>query len=495
MAQPWEVRLRKLEDRLAQVEGQGSGSYSSTPSGRPPSTSSPGQSPDSSAASSTQAQISAGFSLRLLPQSTVDIPHLSVDRARQLWQIYQTDIDPLLKIVNRQYVENALLSYPGGPPHRKSLLLAVSFAAVACKQPGLTPEYLGHARAVESALQSANVLSKPSISTLQALTIYLICGRLNMDQDYLRCMLALLVQLATKLKLDEDPEKLGIYFSEAEHRRRLWWHIVALDVRTAEQCGTDPIISSRLMRTKMPSMLSDSTLDSTAVLTPSSHAPSTFYTIVAFEMAKAAREVLLSLDSGLGAPAIDNKEYQIALSEQLHGALFNKYIRQCSCANSPVCRMTTEWYCIYSARLKLLVLHDGKVFLRKVSSDYASDPETDLLACIDLLNRVQVLRAHPEYSRWAWLWQNPVEWDVAAIALCAIATGSCTAGLVHRAWVAIDSFFETWTGHFGDPAHRRRWRALQTFRDWVRATKSRPVDTVQEMDFDPTIFDSSVWER
>jgi hypothetical protein len=45
-------------------------------------------------------------------------------------------------------------------------------------------------------------------------------------------------------------------------RRRLWWHIVALDVQYAEATATDPIISEAMWTTRFPSSYNDSELDS-----------------------------------------------------------------------------------------------------------------------------------------------------------------------------------------------------------------------------------------
>ena len=99
------------------------------------------------------------------------------------------------------------------------------------------------------------------------------------------------------------------------------------------------------------------------------------------------------------------------------------------------------------------------------------DGET-LQLCTGILKRIQELRADEVYSRWAWLWQNCTEWDACAVGLGLIATGKCSADVVQQAWIAIDTFFTSWTANFGDPAHQKRWKELETFRDWVRAMQS-----------------------
>ena len=320
-----------------------------------------------------------------------------------------------------------------------------------------------------------------------------------MDQEYLCTMLLLLVRLATKLNLDQDPADLGFDPTECEHRRRLYWHIITLYIRTAEACGTSPLIVSQHVRTKIPSTVPDPTLELEEAFDSPEHDPNTFYATMGFEMAKIARQVLFSLVPADEQGVPRNEIQQLNLSDQLHQALLSQYGRTCDCIDSPLCRFTIQWCSIYWTRLKLLVVHSNKLFLRQVSDNSVFDPEKDLLACIGILERVDRLRADIEYSRWAWLWQNCVEWDASAIALCMIATGKCTLEVVSRAWIALDTFFQTNSGSvdFGDPgkiplganagfyrsyllslAHRKRWRELVAFRDWVRDANSTASSSI-----------------
>jgi hypothetical protein len=193
------------------------------------------------------------------------MPFWSSEHVQNLWEVYLADVDPCLKLVEHQYVEDSVMAYPAICRNQMALLMAIVFATTACKRRTPTVEYQDHARALEKALQSAEVLTRPSIPTLQALTIYLSCGRLNMDQQYLEAMLLLLVQSAIKLLLDQDPLTLGYAPAECENRRRLWWHIVTLDLRTAEACDSRPRIVSKQINTKMPSSKQTNAQDSTNV--------------------------------------------------------------------------------------------------------------------------------------------------------------------------------------------------------------------------------------
>ena len=422
--------------------------------------------------SNSSTPSSTGFALRLSPEAEIAAPKWSVDHLRQLWEVYLADIDPFLKILDHQYVEDTLNCYPKICPTRLAVLIAIVFAYTACKTPDSLAEYHSYAKALENALQSANTLSQPSIPTLQALTIYLNCGRLNMDQEYLGTMLILLIRLAMRLRLDQDPADLGFEPDECEHRRLLWWSIIALDVRQAEACGSRPWITSRHIVTKIPSMVREIACGIDEGFEASESRACTCYSTMSFEMAKIARQVqyvLAPAKQGMPQDELENELRE--LSDQMHSALLAQYLQFPDCADSPVCRLTIQWCSIYWTRLKLLVSHSKRLFLRQVTDISTLDHERDLLDCISILNRVARLRTDAEYSRWAWLWQNCVEWDGAAIALCLIATNKCSVEAVGTAWIALDSFFRKWrSGNSGDSAHRRRWDELVAFRDWVRTT-------------------------
>lgn len=452
--QALEQRVRHLEHSLGVVEGH-SGSTSSE------SETAYSLSPTSRRRPPVYVETLAGPSLSSRPDDTA---------IHATWATYLTDVDPLLKLVDHQFVEDVLLTLPQPSAEGRALLSAIHFAAEVCRDRIAIAAYQAISREVEVSFQTANVLTQPTIPKLQAMTIYLTCGRLNMDQDYLSSRLADLVRLSAALHLDRDPVELGYLPADCEHRRRLWWHIVALDVRTAEACGTEPLIQNGETTASLPSMVRDASLRSDLIPRRDRHATCTVFAVVAIEMAELAKKFLFTADQNA------NPTTNMASMNQSHQALLNKHQAACECADSPICRLTAQWCQIYWSRQSLLLRHRDKVFLKRISiGGDSEDPivaDSDLQTCADILERVDSLRNDEEYSRWAWLWQNPVEWDVSAIALSTIAGGKCSIEYVNRAWAAIDSFFAAWTAPFGDPKHQRRWHELEVFRDWVRASTS-----------------------
>lgn len=455
-----ERKLQQLERRLVQVEGPSE--FADFESGAAHSLSSVSSEQIAGIAPlPTQAELQSGPSL---------LRGTDPRSVRAIWARYLTDIDPLLKLVDHQFVEDVLLTYPQPSAEGRALLSAIQFATEVCNDRISISMYETVSQTVETSFQAANVLTQPTVPKLQALTIYLTCGRVNMDQDYLCSSLSDLVRLSTILQLDRDPGELGYLPADCEHRRRLWWHIVSLDVRTAEACGTDLLIKNQGVKTNIPSMVRDASLRSNVIVESERHATCTVFAVAAIEMAELAKKFLFTGDRN-----IDPLRTQSSL-DQSHQDLLDRHKAACRCVNSPICRLTAEWCKIYWARQSLFVRHWDKVFLKRTTTEdeevHNEQAEKDLMVCVDILERVDGLRSHEDYSRWAWLWQNCVEWDISAIAMSTIASGHCSLEYVSRAWSAIDSFFAAWASPFGDPKHQKRWRELEVFRDWVRSSMS-----------------------
>ena len=151
-------------------------------------------------------------------------------------------------------------------------------------------------------------------------------------------------------------------------------------------------------------MVTDAALQSSTFFTASDHAPCSFYAVAAYEMTSIAYTILFS-----SAPGVDTVQ-RAKLSDELHQNLIERYMSSCTCVDSPICWLTLEWCKIYGARCKLLLYHWDRVFLRKVAHEETPDPNADLVACVRILEKVRELRSGRLYYRWAWLWQNCVEW-------------------------------------------------------------------------------------
>jgi Fungal specific transcription factor domain len=88
-------------------------------------------------------------------------------------------------------------------------------------------------------------------------------------------LLALAISIALRLNLHQDPSQTSLGESSyptvanrtsKEMRRRLWWHLMTLDVQYAEITKTDPTITEAMWTTRFPGSFNDGELDASSEL-------------------------------------------------------------------------------------------------------------------------------------------------------------------------------------------------------------------------------------
>ncbi|KAI0409907.1 fungal-specific transcription factor domain-containing protein [Xylaria palmicola] len=205
--------------------------------------------------------------------------HPSPEHIRYLASVYFRNVDMHLKILHRPTTLAALshlASHPetasGLAPELTALFFAVYYAATTSLAPAECARHLGQPHAdlaarfqagVERALQRADYLNSTSLETLQALTLYTCCLRSHGGSRASWALLGLPIRLAQALGLHRDGEDgaaaAGPRLSpfEAEQRRRLWWQLVVLDVRAAEDRGTSAIVARGGYDTRLPHNVDD----------------------------------------------------------------------------------------------------------------------------------------------------------------------------------------------------------------------------------------------
>lgn len=111
--------------------------------------------------------------------------------------------------------------------------------------------------AVEQSLARADYLNTSDIAVLQAFVLFLIVVRRHDDSRFCWTLTSLVIRIAQGMGLHRDGSHFGFTPFETEMRRRLWWGIMTLDLRSAEELGTDMTINDRAYDTKIPLNIND----------------------------------------------------------------------------------------------------------------------------------------------------------------------------------------------------------------------------------------------
>ncbi|KAL6241659.1 hypothetical protein RBB50_011441 [Rhinocladiella similis] len=412
-----------------------------------------------------------------------------------LWQVYLENVDPVLKMMHvpttQRQIFRASQNLAQIPPAYECLMFSIYYAAtISIQNPQSLRKLLQEERqvllerfqlGVEQSLSKASFMTTPSITTLQALTIYLICARQSVDKAYIWSMTGLLIRLAMKLGLHRDPATLGLPPFSAEMRRRLWWHIATLDVRTAEENDMDPLIYEHMFDTKLPTNINDTDLDVnvTSLPEPIRQRSEMLYTLVRFEGSYAARKLVFSskfsADNGYPGFSLQEKNDFV---ESISQDLTERYLKHCH-NKIPICFLAVSSIQMVLAKVKLTINHSARTAYTSIyDSRLASLTESS----IEVIEYAHTLRTSDEYGRWLWLFQKYIEWDAVAFllhSLCALPNPRW----LDRAWAALNNFFNTWedSGLQGD----RRWRRLKALR--VKAISVQSLQKINPGDVATTL--------
>jgi hypothetical protein len=284
------------------------------------------------------------------------------------------------------------------------------------------------------------------------------------------------VNIAFQNKLHRDGLELDIPPFEVEMRRRLWWQICILDVRTAEDNGSDPHILSTSFTTRLPSNVNDASLHPDMSEMPEANHGRTemSFTLVRFEGSNFARRIVFSdefchensydiLTASEKCVAINKFREQI---EQQYLSKLDKSI--------PLDFITAASIRLILVKLKLTVSKP-----RKTQTQHLIMQQNFRRTCVEILERARMLRQYEKGKLWLWLFQTYLEWD--ALSYLFINLSLVPAGDdVNLAWSAANNIYEYWKRR-SDIFLDRRWRNIEELR-------SRALHAKDSVHREPSVF-------
>ncbi|KAK7414044.1 hypothetical protein QQX98_007076 [Neonectria punicea] len=182
--------------------------------------------------------------------SSVEDLQPSPSQMMRLWQAYLGRVHPLTKIIHAPSIQSYVVQATGGTAALAGNVQALLFGIYGLAAISLTEEecinvlgcpvnaaYRRFSAGLRMTLLRIEFLKTHDLTTLQALVLYL------------------------KMGLHRDGEALGLSPFETEIRRRIWWHIVLLDAKSAIDSGLSPSLLPGPSDCKMPANLNDSDMN------------------------------------------------------------------------------------------------------------------------------------------------------------------------------------------------------------------------------------------
>jgi hypothetical protein len=294
-------------------------------------------------------------------------------------------------------------------------------------------------------------------------------------------MVGLVIRIATKLGIHRDGSAFNLLPYQIEIRRRLWWQICILDVRTAEDNGTDPAIYEHSFNTKFPLNVNDIDIDRGMSDGPKESTSRTemLFSLQRFEISYAIRKIVFSdkftRDNGYSIMSTAQKGHFV---EELSTTIEERYIRNCD-MKIPLCFITATAGKLVLAKLKLIIHHTA----RKRGEQGLQDIDKTLFTTsVEILEYSHALRTNENYQRWAWLFQTYIEWDALAYLLLRL-SNSQNGSYIARAWRAVSTAFADWKSDNLLEVHERRWRRIEELKARALAAHSNgPIPGQQSID-------------
>ncbi|CAH0050911.1 unnamed protein product [Clonostachys solani] len=327
-------------------------------------------------------------------------------------------------------------------PSYEALLFSIYYAAITSMEEddvltnfGSTKSELNikYRLGLEHALARADFLNSPDVVLVQAFTIFLFLVRRHDSPRFVWMMTGLVIRMAQAIGLHRD----GAHFDyltpyEIEIRRRTWWGLCILDMRSSEDQGTEFTIASGSFDTKLPLNINDADIgiDITEPAVEREGQTDMTFSVATYELCEATRRMM--------APGANKTlEEQTSILNNLYDHLQNRHIRYISPTGN-----IAYWVGVTATRLVIskltLLLYLPALF--SSPSDNFSDEVRDklLVAALEVAEWNHALNAEQDARQWRWIYQTYTHWHAIVYLLLEV-TRRPLSPLVERAWLALHS--------------------------------------------------------
>ncbi|KAK1968000.1 fungal-specific transcription factor domain-containing protein [Colletotrichum sublineola] len=435
-------------------------------------------------------------------QNTEELRHPPREHIMYMCRTFFSNIDPAFKVIHRPTISAELEAFANSPNKRindatEALFFSMYFGAIT----GLSHEAclanLGEERrvlaqrfreGVETALQKADFLNSTELRTLQALTYYVCFLRSHNASRASWALIPLVVRLAQALHLHRDGVSPPLPPFEAEMRRRLWWMIVVLDIRAAEDRGTDAAIPRQSYNTRLPFNLDDDDFSpSTTTPLEDRTGPTEMTFCLCTSMSSGIfgnmrpKHPQLALDPD-GPPETATSEDEIMAHAQRLEALFGTAPPKAPASPSQQqqqedVRNLPASHAAITVRIIILKMWLSAQYPFTPRAASAVKPrvarETMLRTAVNTIELVEFSTATYR-ERFGWWIDSYVQWHPLAVALAELCVQT-RGELVDRAWAIVDRNFNGMRDRIADTRRGTLWRPLKKLLRKARAARAEAL--------------------
>lgn len=283
---------------------------------------------------------------------------------------------------------------------------------------------------------------------MQALLIFLLVVKGQDGSRFCWALTGLVAHLAQGMGLHRDGSHFGLSPFETEMRRRLWWSLLLLDLRSADELGSDLIIQDFNYDTQMPSNINDTDIkpDSTEAPEPREGHSDCAVAIVRFEIAGFGRRLvrLSSASMSFCPKGMPYENTTLAERENMlidvYRRVEHKFLKHVTVDTDPLYWMAASIARIIMAKMTL-VIYQPVLFPGSESEGKLSDEarERAYMAAIEIAEYNHILNNDTRCKQFRWLFKTYTNWSAMAYFLIASCRRPWTP-LVERGWEAINEY-------------------------------------------------------
>lgn len=282
------------------------------------------------------------------------------------------------------------------------------------------------------------------------------------------------MRIAYSLGLHQDGNGQTFSAFEAEMRRRLFWQILALDMRASEDRGSESTLTEHSFSTIMPHNLDDKDFghDSQHPLYDRTGPKEMTLCLLEIDALRTGWKI----NSGLSVP----ESKRLGLPER--EALVRDYVQRVESTylanhNSldPKTRLLYEigHYWIHKLWLMLYypLRHQGR-------SEQVHSSHQGLQTALRFLKSNEVIEQHPSSAGFTWLFRTYAPWQAVAVALAEICNHPHSA-LADAAWEVIEGRFSDWSGRLVSTKEAMLWGPIKKMLKRARASRLHSQESVE----------------
>ncbi|EFX01037.1 c6 zinc finger domain containing protein [Grosmannia clavigera kw1407] len=392
--------------------------------------------------------------------TTVDLRplHPLPSQIPYIWQVYLENVDPVVKVLHTvstsKLIRNARTNLDDISPAAEALMFAIYYAAVTsldeneikinfmADKEALVNKYRF---ALEQALAKAQFLVSADLVVLQAFVIYIVLIRRNDETRLAWTMTGLAIRISHSIGLHRDGSNFpSLSPFEVEMRRRLFWAICIIDMRSAEDLGTDLSILEHGFDTQLPLNINDSDIspESTTLPPPRKGATDVTFALIRYEILSVVRRMHVMQSGGIGSiypvDATASLEERERMIHDIYEHIQEKYLGSSETASDPIFWVAGIIARVICTRMTLAV-YQPILFPTGSNEDMSRELRDRLFTgSTELFEYTTSLTTDSRTKQWRWLFKTYMQWHAVAYILMEESRRPWSAS-VERSWQAISA--------------------------------------------------------